>query len=309
MKTAAAISVVGCLLLVGCGTPLAQPKPTPQAEAKPVTLGNSHVLNPPLQAAPVTNNTEHTQPTPGANSNTATPATQPVLGANSNTTPVTEPTPAVPSTPVLQTKPSTAPAETATWGNFPPLQSKGKNVVLTFDDGPSPDTAKLIKTLDDEQAPAIFFWNTYHIQYADNTVKTLLGNSPNIMVGDHTVDHPNMLHLGYDAQYKEIVTARNTIEITVDRPVLFYRPPYGNYNSTTDKVLSETHLTRVLWNVDSLDWKYNSNESAILNEIKRELQPGAVILMHDHPYTIKFLPDIITMIHSEGYGLTTFKTS
>ncbi len=192
------------------------------------------------------------------------------------------------------------------WNLLPPLRNSGKNVVLTFDDGPSPYTAQLIQTLDAAQVPSVMFWNTYHLNFADKKVLSLLANSPDIMVGDHTVDHPNLLNLGRAQQYREIVDAKEAIERVTGRPVLYFRPPYGNYNRITEDVLRQSNLTCVLWTDDSLDWKYNSNERAILATIKSQLRPGAVILLHDHPYTVKFLPDIIAMIRKQGYGFTTF---
>jgi peptidoglycan/xylan/chitin deacetylase (PgdA/CDA1 family) len=194
------------------------------------------------------------------------------------------------------------------WNQLPSLQDSGKDVVLTFDDGPSPFTAQLIQTLDAAHIPSVMFWNTYHLNYADPKVLSLLANSPNIMIGDHTVDHPNLLKLGRTQQYREIVDAKEAIERVTGRSVVFFRPPYGNYNRITEDVLMQSNLTCVMWSDDSLDWKYNSDERAILATIKSQLRPGAIILLHDHPYTVKFLPDIIAMIRKQGYGFTTLAT-
>jgi peptidoglycan/xylan/chitin deacetylase (PgdA/CDA1 family) len=195
------------------------------------------------------------------------------------------------------------------WEHEPALQSQGKDVVLTFDDGPSPWTAHLIQTLDQQHVPAVMFWNTYHLSYASEEVCLLLKNSPNIIVGDHTADHPNLLKIGYADQFREIVDAKQAIENKTGEPVVFFRPPYGNYNATTEQILNQAHLTPVMWDIDSLDWKYNGNKQAILNTIQSELRPGAIILMHDHKDTVDFLPDLIAMLRKDGYGFTTLQTS
>jgi peptidoglycan/xylan/chitin deacetylase (PgdA/CDA1 family) len=192
------------------------------------------------------------------------------------------------------------------WNHEPRRANAGRTVVLTFDDGPSPWTGQLIQTLDAERVPAMFFWNTYHIQYADGRVRSELQTSPQILVGDHTVDHQNLNHLDYQEQYREIVGAQRTIERLLGRPVLFFRPPYGNYNAVTEQILNRQHLTPVMWDVDSLDWKYGSNKAAFLAEVQRQVHPGAIILMHDHYDTIRFLPDVIRMLRRDGYGFTTF---
>jgi peptidoglycan/xylan/chitin deacetylase (PgdA/CDA1 family) len=295
MKKTAVTTLVSCVILAGCGAQGAQSKTVITNEIQSVTTGRGYPETPPAQSS-----------TPVGMQNTEEAPEKTLVVKPPVQTPASTPNQPKANTPPAP--PSTTPVSSGNRVVLPPLKDKGRYVVLTFDDGPSPYTAQLINTLDTNHVPSVFFWNTYHIQFANNEVKSLLANSPTINIGDHTVDHPNMNLLGYDAQYKEIVDAKNTIEKWVEKPVLFYRPPYGNYNAISEKVWEAAHLTPVLWNDDSLDWKYNSNKSAILNEIRKELQPGGVILMHDHPYTIQFLPDIIAMIRSQGYGFSTFAT-
>lgn len=293
MNKTAVITLVSCCVLVGCGTPFGQSKTAITNAMQSVTPGRGYPETSPAQSPPA--GMQNTEDAPEH-----TPVVKPPVQTPAPTQNQTQPhpLPAPPVTPV----PSGTPVV------LPPLQDKGKYVVLTFDDGPSPYTDQLIKTLDANHVPSVFFWNTYHMYFANDAVKSLLASSPSIDIGDHTVDHPNMNLLGYDAQYNEIVNAKNTIEQWSGKPVLFYRPPYGNYNAISEKVWKAAHLTPVLWNDDSLDWKYNSDKTAILHEIKKELQPGGVVLMHDHPYTIQFLPDIIAMIRSQGYEFSTFVT-
>jgi len=194
------------------------------------------------------------------------------------------------------------------WNDKPATVNAGKTVVLTFDDGPSPSTKALINILKSRNIPAVFFWNTYHIHFVTNDIIKDLRDA-SILVGDHTVDHPNLNRLNYAAQRSEIVNGRQVIEKTLGEPVLFFRPPYGNYNEDTVKILNEEKLQCVLWDVDSEDWKYPNNRQVIMQKIKAQLKPGAIILMHDRSSTVNILPQIIDMINQEGYRFTTFKTS
>jgi peptidoglycan/xylan/chitin deacetylase (PgdA/CDA1 family) len=242
-------------------------------------------------------------------------ATPPETDGTQNDTPVLGKALTKPNTPISsQTQPG-KPAKRETrpkqsyvnyWNTLPALQNPGRNVVLTFDDGPSPFTAQLIQILNAEHVPSVMFWNSYHLNFADRKVLSLLANSPDIEIGDHTADHPNLVKLGRAQQYREIVDAQQAIERKTGRPVVYFRPPYGNYNRVTEDVLNQSHLTCVMWSVDSLDWEFDSDERAILKTIKSQLHPGAVVLLHDHRNTIKFLPDIIAMIRQQGYGFTTF---
>ncbi|MCL6598270.1 MAG: polysaccharide deacetylase family protein [Alicyclobacillus macrosporangiidus] len=184
-----------------------------------------------------------------------------------------------------------------------------KAVILTFDDGPSPWTAQLIDTLKDEHVPAVFFWNTYHIQFATDEVKRRLAEDDDIQIGDHTVDHADLIRLGYDAQYSEIADAKKTLEQVTGEPVVYFRPPYGDYNAVTRQVLTDAGMKMVLWDVDTLDWKYGSQEAPILRILRAEVHPGAIVLMHDHLATLHMLPDIIDTLRSLGYTFTSLPSA
>ena len=62
----------------------------------------------------------------------------------------------------------------------------------------------------------------------------------------------------------------------------------------------------VLWNVDTLDWKYR-NVGSILRYLKAEVRPGSIILMHDgggnRSQTVAALPQVIGWLWSQGYSL------
>ncbi|MCL6516920.1 polysaccharide deacetylase family protein [Alicyclobacillus sp.] len=184
-----------------------------------------------------------------------------------------------------------------------------KRVILTFDDGPSPWTARLVDTLREANVPAVFFWNTYHIQFANDAVMQRLRGHDDILIGDHTVDHADLIHLSRDAQSHEILDAKRTLERVTGQPVLYFRPPYGDFNATTRKIAQDAGMQMVMWDVDTLDWKYGRDEAPILRIIQREVRPGAIILMHDHLSTIDELPDIIRTLRNLGYGFTNLPQS
>jgi peptidoglycan/xylan/chitin deacetylase (PgdA/CDA1 family) len=192
------------------------------------------------------------------------------------------------------------------WRNQPMIPDPAHHVVLTFDDGPTPYTANLIRYLDKQKAPAVMFWISSSTGFAKPDVLSLLKYSPGITIGDHTATHPNLLRLNEKQQRLEIMSAKWRLEKILGRPVFYFRPPYGNYNETTAKILSEEKLTPVMWGVDTLDWKYQNDTAAILKNVKAELHPGAIILMHDRKNTIKYLPAVIKLLQSKGYSFSTF---
>jgi peptidoglycan/xylan/chitin deacetylase (PgdA/CDA1 family) len=330
VKRTVILSLLATFIVVGCGSPASQ---TAGASAKIVHATDRKVSQNPLNSVqPTAEGSDHSdaddalhhsgagqQQLATGTTNSGKPKEQagaPSEAAGDPSNTLTQgAAPATPSTPTSSQTHSGKPAKRESranpsyvnyWNTLPALQNSGRYIVLTFDDGPSPYTAQLIQILNAEHIPTVMFWNTYHLNFADHKVLSLLENSPDIMLGDHTVDHANLVKLGRAQQYREIVDAQKAIERKTGRPVVYFRPPYGNYNRVTEDVLNQSHLTCVMWSVDSLDWKFDTDERAILKTIKSQLRPGAVVLLHDRRNTLKFLPDIIAMIRAQGYEFTTF---
>ena len=80
------------------------------------------------------------------------------------------------------------------------------------------------------------------------------------------------------------------------------RPPYGAINNAIQYGMDQSFIR---WDVDSLDWK-NHNTASILNEVKKEVKPGSIILMHDvHQTTIDALPTVLDYLKEQGYTFVT----
>ena len=68
-------------------------------------------------------------------------------------------------------------------------------VALTFDDGPGPETADLVRFLVDEQAAATFFVLGQNCERRPEVV-TMMRDAPGIELATHSYSHPDLHHLG-----------------------------------------------------------------------------------------------------------------
>jgi hypothetical protein len=94
-------------------------------------------------------------------------------------------------------------------------------------------------------------------------------------------------------------------------PACVYRPPFGEYDSTTLSVARSRNMSVFNWSVDTIDWQEEGSSSAAsINRIITRAQAGAsqshpVILMHNgpvgNPATVAALPTIITFYRDRGY--------
>lgn len=180
------------------------------------------------------------------------------------------------------------------------IDPNSKMVALTFDDGPSQYTEQIIEILKENDCNATFFilGNKVNI-YADTLIKSLnYGNE----LGNHSYNHKWLIKLNEAEVADQINKTQELIkEYTGYTPKLI-RPTYGSLNNTIKNI---TDLEIVLWNVDTLDWKYKSSSRIVKNATKN-LKDGNIILMHDtHKQTLEALPKIIKIIKEEGYECVT----
>lgn len=183
----------------------------------------------------------------------------------------------------------------------PTPPATGKVVALTFDDGPNPETTrKVLDTLKKYNAKATFFMLGSRVSFYPELVKEMKDAGHEL--GNHTWNHPDLTK----ASTKKIATEINNTSDAIaqasgSKPTVF-RPPYGAVNKT---VRSQTNLPVILWDVDTLDWKYRS-APRLLESVKQHVRDGSIILMHDiHPSTADGLDAVLAYLQGEGYSFVT----
>lgn len=172
--------------------------------------------------------------------------------------------------------------------------SSGREVALTFDDGPGPYTQQLVATLDRLHVHATFFTVGSQEQYFSAGTSAELSSGD--AVEDHSETHPMMATLSAHDQYEQLFEPMARIEIAGGTRPRLFRPPYGSYDPTTLRELRRLHLLMVLWSVDTGDYARPGVE-AIVQRALAGAAPGAIILMHDaggdRSETIAALPAIV----------------
>src|SRR3954464_15351174 len=182
-----------------------------------------------------------------------------------------------------------------------------REIALTFDDGPGPYTAEVVRTLRRLHAPATVFQLGVTEHYFTDA-EELQRTDPLVTIGVHTLGHRRLDRLSRADQAGEI--DRDSAILTAagnPRPTLF-RPPYGAYDRTTLELLRERGMTMVLWSVDSRDY-LRPGVDAIVSRVLSDTKPGAIILLHDaggdRSQTIEALPRIVLGLRRHRYTLVS----
>lgn len=177
-----------------------------------------------------------------------------------------------------------------------------KKVALTFDAAWGSDkTEKIVKTLTDNGIVGTFFLVGFWIEQNADKVKMI--DEAGFDIGTHSNTHPKMSTLSIDGMKSELETSMNMLTKITNKPVKFFRAPFGDYNDSVLTVAGDLGLKTIQWDVDSLDWKgLSANE--ILSRVKQSVKNGSIILCHNNSdHILDALPLIISYLKSEGYQM------
>ena len=175
-------------------------------------------------------------------------------------------------------------------------------VALTFDDGPSAYTDRLIDTLVATRTPATFFVVGSQVATRPATVRRM--QSAGLAVENHTYSHPQLTTLSYSGQLSQVTRTDDALAAAGVRRSTQLRPPYGSWNSTT-RTLGKP---LILWSVDPRDWEVR-DAARIRSYVAANTTAGAIVLMHDsHSTTVDAVPGIISDLRARGFTLVTVDT-
>jgi peptidoglycan/xylan/chitin deacetylase (PgdA/CDA1 family) len=178
-------------------------------------------------------------------------------------------------------------------------------VVLTFDDGPSPETTgRVLDALATECVKANFFLVGAHAAQTPALVRREAREGHTI--GTHTQTHADLAKLKPEDAEAEIANGIAAAAAALDGEAgvaPFFRAPYLATSPAIDAYLRAQKL--MLWgiDVDSEDWRNDSAENVltrIFDGLAR-LRKG-IILMHDvQPCTAQALPTLLKQLKQGGY--------
>lgn len=181
------------------------------------------------------------------------------------------------------------------------LDPKKKHVALSFDDGPHHlVTPRVLDILAKYNAHATFFVLGNRAGDYPELIRRMIQEGHE--VGNHSWSHPRFSDLSQQEIKTQIGKTDQEIAKTVNYDVSLVRPPYGEIN---DRVQSAVDGPIVNWSVDTCDWK-SRNPQSILEEVQRQVEDGAIILMHDiYPSTADGLDKVLNWLGEQGYQVVT----
>ena len=196
--------------------------------------------------------------------------------------------------------------------NYKEVNPNGKTIYLTFDDGPSQYTPRLLNVLKKYNVKATFFVVGHgRTEYLDDIVKG--GHS----IGLHTMTHNYAkLYASEDAFMQEIRQQRAQVKRLTGVDTTLIRFPGGSSNTVSRRYNKGvmTRLTKRVvaegyqyfdWNVSSGDAGSVTTSSAVYNNVISGVRnfKYSIVLQHDSKgYSVDAVEDIIRWGLSNGYS-------
>ncbi|MGW0229791.1 polysaccharide deacetylase family protein [Actinopolymorpha singaporensis] len=285
--TAAGVIVVG-LALVRCAP--SDPR-DPSADPHQPTASSVARATPPSELPRQTGSPSGSpSSSPGSPSSSGSPSPSAPEGGVTSPAPTSTGRPTLPGDSISGT-----PDSPSTPGHTPgPGATTGPKVLyLTFDDGPSEWTPKILEVLARHNAKATFFelgqQQKEFPAFVDQVRKA--GHT----IGNHTFDHASLPSRSWSGMQQEIKGGPASKCL---------RPPYGATNSDVRSIADELKMRVVLWDVDTRDWT-RPGSATIERRAVEGARPGAIVLMHDgggdRQQTVDALENVLTRLGKQGY--------
>ena len=194
------------------------------------------------------------------------------------------------------------------------IESNKKIVYLTFDDGPSQNTDRILKILKKYNAKATFFVTGCHQEYNQYIIEAYKQGHT---IGLHSYLHEYQdIYSSKDAYFKDLKKIKQMVKQLIGIQVHYIRFPGGRSNRISKNychgIMSQ--LTREVikqgyqyydWNGDTTDASGDHIPTAtIIKQATSETHQNIVLLAHDtdaKDTTVAALPSIIQYYKEKGY--------
>lgn len=155
------------------------------------------------------------------------------------------------------------------------INSKGKNIYLTFDDGPVPEvTLEVLDILDEYNAKATFFCVGENVKKYPSIFQEILKRGHS--VGNHTFHHIKGWNVKNNEDYYSDIEEANKLICSN-----LFRPPYGRITPKQHYHLKKKYRI-ILWSVLSYDYNKLLSKRRVWKNVRNSITNNDIVLFHDN---------------------------
>ncbi|MCX8106761.1 MAG: polysaccharide deacetylase family protein [Ignavibacterium album] len=170
-------------------------------------------------------------------------------------------------------------------------------ILLTFDDGPIPESTEIILSeLSKHKIKALFFCVGDNIRKHPSLAKEILAEGHTI--GNHTFNHKILKTLSYEDKIQQIQSFIHLMKEEFNYEVKYFRPPHGKFQLSTNNLLTQFNLQNVMWSL--LTYDYKNNFELVKFAVTNFLNKNSIVVLHDSLKSKEIIRDSILFIADEA---------
>jgi peptidoglycan-N-acetylglucosamine deacetylase len=195
---------------------------------------------------------------------------------------------------------------------FTGLKPGGKELALTYDDGPNdPHTFRLLEVLARHNVRATFFLIGRYVKRRPDIARELA--QAGHVIGNHTFSHPDLIFCSTLQTRMQLQDCEQALTDAVEEHSRLFRPPFGGRRPDTLRIARGLGLEPVMWRAAGRDWRGKPAEY-VERRVRGQVRGGDVILLHDGDHavfgadrsqTVIATDRLISRYKSEGYEFVT----
>lgn len=183
-----------------------------------------------------------------------------------------------------------------------------KVVALTFDDGPTEKTDKILKVLEETDVKATFFLTGKEMEENFGEAEKIADAGHEL--ANHSYSHERMIFKSPSFIKSEIEKTDKLIREAGYEGMIQFRPPNGKKLLLLPYYLNQNDRKTILWNIEPDSYpEIASDSSKIVENVSKNIEPGSIILLHvmynSRKESLDSVKGIVTDLKEKGY---TFKT-
>jgi peptidoglycan/xylan/chitin deacetylase (PgdA/CDA1 family) len=183
-------------------------------------------------------------------------------------------------------------------------------IALTFDDGPSEGTARVLELLDRYQVPATFFQVGVNVERLPEMARAV--HAAGHEIGNHSYTHPLFCMRPEPYIFQEFARAQQAIADASGFSPVLLRAPFGARWFGFREAQRRLSLRGVMWTIIGYDWKRKAD--TIVGQMLPGVSNGAILCLHDgrelqaNPdirETVAAVDRLIPILRDRGYKFET----
>jgi peptidoglycan/xylan/chitin deacetylase (PgdA/CDA1 family) len=188
---------------------------------------------------------------------------------------------------------------------------KGRRAIaLTFDDGPSEGTTRILETLERHRARATFFQCGANVDRLGAVAREV--RDAGHEVANHGYAHSLYCLMTPHAIAADLERAQAAIEGATEITPSLFRAPFGARWFGLAEAQRRMGLLGVMWTVIGYDW--SATADAVVKRVSRAVSNGAIVCLHDgHELrprpdigpTVEAVRNLVPLLQDRGYEMRT----